>query len=482
MINKTIIGRSFGGCVRYQFEGHKDKGEDKKAEILEAVGVRTDNPTVMTTDFNRGRLSNPDLGRAVWHTSVSFNPDDAHKVSNELMLAVARDYVQGMGLDKTQYVIIRHNDQPHPHFHLIANRVDDAGQTISDSQNYYRSQKLLRELSHKYELTPVAERRAQKQRPQQLQGADLTRHQIGQAIREVLPTCHTAQELGEQLLAKDITFRTRQNAEGKNIGIKFEKDGLIFKGSEVDRSFSHDGIVAQLKANYNQQKEQERTDRLRELSEKISKILDEAAVEAPELTPAERKWQKPYQRYREGLEAQNEQIRAQNEGLSRLATKLSQNPTLQGAKEALDSPDAQAHYYLKSDLREQIKIHEAHQRSVEWVAEQRKLLSVQAQERKLFGLGGPTPQAQAAIEKLAILDHPPRSTPDKHYDFTLRARPASEELKPISLSITPYQQEQKRVPSLEAYAQQQEEAERRHEKERSRSHEPSKGQRYDRGI
>ncbi len=484
MINKTIIGRSFGGCVRYQFEGHKDKGEEKRAEILEAVGVRTDNPTVMTTDFNRGRLANPDLGRAVWHTSVSFNPDDAPKVSNELMLAVAREYVAGMGLDRTQYVIIRHHDQPHPHFHLIANRVDDAGKTISDSQNYYRSQKLLNELAHKYELTPVAERRAEKQRPKQLHGADLTRHQIRQAISEVLPTSHNAQELREQLKAKHITFQTRQNAEGKNVGIKFAKDGLTFKGSEIDRKFSHEGIITQLKTNHSQQKERERIDTLRELEDKITKLLNGIAVEAPELTPVERKWQEAYQDYSEPLKAQNEQIRVKNEGLSRVEENLAQNPTLPGVRQAVASPEVQAHYYLKVDLEEQIKTHEAHHRSVAWVAEQRQVLEEQAQERRLFGLGSPTSQAQEAIEKLSILNEPPHTLPDKHYDFALKARPASEELKPFAINVKSYQQDQKPVASLGEYAQQREETERRRERDRNRNRSKGqdKGQDCERGI
>lgn len=481
MINKTIIGRSFGGCVRYQFEGHKDKGEEKRAEILEAVGVRTDNPTVMTTDFNRGRLANSDLGRAVWHTSVSFNPDDAHKVSNELMLAVAREYVVGMGLDKTQYVIIRHHDQPHPHFHLIANRVDDAGKTISDSQNYYRSQTILTELSQRYGLTPVADRRAEKQRPQQLQGADLTRHQIGQAIREVLPTCHNAQELGERLLAKQITFQARQNAEGKNVGIRFEKDGLSFKGSKIDRKFSHDGIVTQLKANYSQQKERERTDRLEELQDKITKLLSEVAVKAPELPPVERKWQEAYNGYREQLKAENEQIRAKNEGINQQVAYLAQNPDLQTARQVLASPAIQAHYYLKEDLSKQIETYQAHQRIVEGVAAQRKVLLIEAQERTLFGLGGPTPQARAASEQLAILRNPDLPI-EAHYEFGVRVRSARKEAKPFGLAVRSYQENEKPVASLGEYAQQKEEAKRRREKERTLSKEQDKGRTYGRGM
>jgi len=32
MISRTTIGRSFGGVVRYQFEGRKEQPSDKQAE------------------------------------------------------------------------------------------------------------------------------------------------------------------------------------------------------------------------------------------------------------------------------------------------------------------------------------------------------------------------------------------------------------------------------------------------------------------
>ncbi|RZJ93174.1 MAG: relaxase/mobilization nuclease, partial [Hymenobacter sp.] len=97
MISRTTIGRSFGGVVRYQFEGRKEQPSDKQAEVLVAVGVRADSAAHMSADFNRGRQLNPNLGQAVWHTSLSFNPDDAAKLDSVKMLAIAEGYVQKMG-------------------------------------------------------------------------------------------------------------------------------------------------------------------------------------------------------------------------------------------------------------------------------------------------------------------------------------------------------------------------------------------------
>lgn len=256
MIGKTVIGRSFGGCVQYQFEGHKNSTEKKQAEILEAVGVRADSPQNMTADFNRGRKLNPELGQAVWHTSISFNPDDAGKLTNETMLAVAHDYLTGMGLDQTQYAIVRHHDKEHPHFHIVANRVANNGQTISDSHNYKRSEHLLKRLSQKHGLTPVGRKRPERIHAGALTGADKIRYQTYMAVSQALEGCTSAQQFGERLRATGVTVDTRQNAAGEEVGISFKNGPYLFKGSELDRKLSFGKIVAQIEQNRGKQTKQ----------------------------------------------------------------------------------------------------------------------------------------------------------------------------------------------------------------------------------
>lgn len=249
MIGKTTIGKGFGGCVDYQFEGHLHLQEDKRAVVLEAVGVRADTAAEMTADFNRGRRLNSKLTRAVWHTSISFNPDDTAKMSDAKMLDVARDYIKGMGLANTQYAVIRHNDQPHAHFHIVANRVSNDGTTISDGNNYYRSQKLLKELTEKHGLTPVGDIRPELTRPDRLDPVERAKYEIGLIAREVLKTCTDPTAFAPAMAAKGVDVREHRNDAGKATGISFKYDGQTLKGSSVHRSLSLAKIVAQINAN-----------------------------------------------------------------------------------------------------------------------------------------------------------------------------------------------------------------------------------------
>jgi hypothetical protein len=259
MISRTTIGRSFGGVVRYQFEGRKEQPSDKQAEVLAAVGVRTDSAAHMSADFNRGRQLNPNLGQAVWHTSLSFNPDDAAKLDSAKMLAIAEGYVQKMGLDKTQYAIIRHHDQPdNQHLHIIANRVGDDGQTIKDGQNFFRSKLALKELIQEHSLTPPQGLRVEQQHAPS-DKAELAKYEIKQVLHQALATATDRPALLATLRAEKISAQEFTNKAGTVTGISFEKDGHVFKGSAVAREYSLAGLDKQLAANQvRQQAEQAR--------------------------------------------------------------------------------------------------------------------------------------------------------------------------------------------------------------------------------
>lgn len=250
MVDWTTIGKEFGGLVRYQYTGRRNQPTDKKPEILASSGVSTESAAEMISDFNLGRAVNPKLGFAVWHTSLSFNPDDAAQLDSAKMLAIAEGYLQKMGLDNTQYVIVRHHDQPdNQHLHIIANRVDNDGKTIDDGRNFYRSKLARQELIAEHELTPTKGQRPELQHPERLRGTDLARHELLTIINRALATETQRSQLLVTLQEAGVKVKERFNKEGKATGISFEKDGYSFKGSELGRHLSSAAINKQLTAN-----------------------------------------------------------------------------------------------------------------------------------------------------------------------------------------------------------------------------------------
>ena len=141
MVGKVISASSFSGTVGYVMK--------EESRILEAEGIMPPEVKDMVQDFKDQTLLNPRLKNNVGHISLSFSPKDAPRMTDALMTQIAKEYMQKMGITDTQYLLVRHLDQPHPHCHLVYNRVGNNGQTISDKNIKLRSAKVCRELTEK---------------------------------------------------------------------------------------------------------------------------------------------------------------------------------------------------------------------------------------------------------------------------------------------------------------------------------------------
>ena len=78
-----------------------------------------------------------------------------------------------------------------------------------------------------------------------MHGADKVRQEVFDAITRILPKCDRIADLSAKLKRQGIgvQFVHRGNDPKKAVqGITFTKDGLTFKGSQVDRKFSYAGL------------------------------------------------------------------------------------------------------------------------------------------------------------------------------------------------------------------------------------------------
>ncbi|GAB3639315.1 hypothetical protein GCM10027422_49060 [Hymenobacter arcticus] len=482
MISRTVIGRSFGGLARYLVEGHKGQEADKQAELLGSAGVRTDTVAHMIADFNLGRQLHPELGKAVWHTSLSFNPDDAAKLTDEKMRAIAEDYMQEMKLTGTQYAIIRHRDRPgHEHVHIIANRVADDGHTISDSNSFLRSKEALAKLIQRYELTPPQGLRVEKQHPQQLEGADKARHEVKAALHQALATATDRPALLATLRAEKITVREYVTKAGTVVGIGFEKDGHAFKGSAVAREYSLAGLDKQLAANQvRQQAEQElrqvavqlahrqaaerqaaQVAQQQEAARQAAQVAqrqeaDRQAAEAakvPALPAVERKWQAEYQKYTADLAQQNAPVQAYNKIIDSYSQHLKAKPNEEGIQDVVKAmKGTPSTATLRAELDRQVAAQATHAK--QWADSYGQQAALQEQAKG--GFWGKNASSRAAEEKLKFLTEKDRPLPDLLQPdllaFARAAKAADRPVPAIGFDARTYYQPEKAGLTLAEYA------------------------------
>ena len=197
MIGKITTGSSFAGTVGYVMK--------KLSRILDGEGVTPPDAKDMAEDFRDQTTLNLRLKNTVGHISLSFSPKDASRMTDALMTRIAKEYMQRMGITDTQYLLVRHLDPPHPHCHLVYNRVGNDGQTISDKNIKIRNGKICKELTTKYRLYVAPDKN--EVRREQLREPDKTRYEIHDAIRNALPRSRSWDELEKHVKEQGITTR-----------------------------------------------------------------------------------------------------------------------------------------------------------------------------------------------------------------------------------------------------------------------------------
>ncbi len=248
MIGKIVKGRSFKGCISYVLG-------DNDAKILASEGVLETDTKSIINSFYMQSLLNPNLSKCVGHIPLAFSPDDKERMTDQFMERLAKEYMKEMGIENTQYIIVRHNNTIHPHCHIVFNRVDNDGKTISDKNDQYRNEKVCKQLKDKYDLTYGKGK--ENVNVQKLKGAEQTKYEIYHAIKNVLPRAKSWQAFEKLLKQKDISIEYKHKRQtDERQGISFKKGEYSFKGSEVDRKFSYSKLDTQLTEN-NHSKEQQ---------------------------------------------------------------------------------------------------------------------------------------------------------------------------------------------------------------------------------
>ena len=243
MMHKITKGKSFAGVLKYVFS----KGEN--SEFLESDGVMYGPIHLMATCMDVQASMNEKLKKnKVCHVSLNFSAEDKARLTNEMMLQIAHEYMQRMGFKDTQYVIVRHHDRDHPHLHIVINRVNNEGKTISDKNDRERGRKICLDLTKKYGLHIAAGKDHGKR--DRLRGGDKTKYEIYAAVCAVLPKCKNWAELQKALLHYGVEVEFKYRSGSLDVqGVKFIKDGIAFSGSKVDRNFSYSKLSRKLEAN-----------------------------------------------------------------------------------------------------------------------------------------------------------------------------------------------------------------------------------------
>lgn len=232
---KITKGKGFRGVLDYDLE---------RGQVVAGTMVGR-NPRELATEFSVGRQLRPDVEKPVWHCSLSAVPGES--LSAEKWEAVVSDFMERMGLQNHPYVVVKHDDTPHSHVHIIASRIGLDGGVWDDGWDVPRAIKATQELEGKYGLTRTAglesvgngEKRLTANELNQAArtGQEPTRQQLQKLVAEASADNPTATVFVERLATAGVQVKANIASTGKMNGFGFEFGGIAMKGSDLGKGY-----------------------------------------------------------------------------------------------------------------------------------------------------------------------------------------------------------------------------------------------------
>ena len=276
MIAYIIGGSGFGGCVDYvtrrkleeklyreQSKGQKtderkyesNKGEDiidhrsKDWKLISSSGdIRIyEGRKAMADDIARPSRQRKPIKDPVGHISLDFHPDDAPKMTDELMTEVAQDYMRQMGLTNTPYIVVRHYDKAHPHCHIVFSRVDYDGKILTQTTNFKKNERVCKALNLKHRL--IQGKSKLNTDVSKLRGKEKVRYQLVQDIARVYLTPSVTDWISyvDLLRRNGISVKEKIGKSGRvNLYYGVGKQEFWYK--KLDPFFSRENLELKFKA------------------------------------------------------------------------------------------------------------------------------------------------------------------------------------------------------------------------------------------
>ncbi|NHZ81572.1 relaxase/mobilization nuclease domain-containing protein [Massilia sp. CCM 8695] len=147
MIGKIAAkGRGFRGLSAYLL------GSGRGRIVAGVMAGRT--PRELSKEFGVLRRLNPKLTKAVAHLMLSPAPTDP-PLTDAQWLTIAERYIEAMGFGNAPWVAVVHQDTDHQHMHLMACRIGFDGKTISDANDFRKSEAIVRRIETEFGLAAV---------------------------------------------------------------------------------------------------------------------------------------------------------------------------------------------------------------------------------------------------------------------------------------------------------------------------------------
>lgn len=242
MIGKILKSGSYGSKVDYVTREKHDKKifTPDTWKILGSRGMMGEKRSHIIASFEAQAMQNPRISNPAGHITLSFSADDKPKLSDEKMLKIALDYIKMMGLDKTQFIVVRHYETDKPHCHIVFNMVGDNGKRMESGRNRYKNKKVCEALTKRYRLALPKQEAPDLEK---LYGLERAKAEIKIAATEALRNSRDWHTFAALLAQKNIHIIPKYRRGTQEMqGVSFQQGDYKVKGSDVGEAFKYKNL------------------------------------------------------------------------------------------------------------------------------------------------------------------------------------------------------------------------------------------------
>lgn len=255
MIAKQIKGTDFKAALAYNFK-KMDLPESKKAIVLDSNFSENAQHTI-NLEMYVSRSLRPKLQKFFYHTALSFHTTE--KLSDEKMKTIGKTYLEKNGFNQHSFIMFRHHDEDHPHMHILVSRIGFDGSLVSDSNDFRRSEKSVRQIETEFNLVPnisshLVERKAptvDELKMMKRTGKPSLKLVLQEIVSEILDKSTTIKDFISKCEANEINLQFNQASTGRVSGISYMYQGFKAKGQALGNKFKFLNIAKKL--NYEQE-------------------------------------------------------------------------------------------------------------------------------------------------------------------------------------------------------------------------------------
>lgn len=242
MIGKILKSGSYGSKVDYVIREKHDKKifTPDTWKILGSRGMMGEKRSHIIASFEAQAMQNLRISNPAGHITLSFSADDKPKLSDEKMLKIALDYIKMMGLDKTQFIVVRHYETDKPHCHIVFNMVGDNGKRMESGRNRYKNKKVCEALTKRYRLALPKQEAPDLEK---LYGLERAKAEIKIAATEALRNSSDWHTFAALLAQKNIHIIPKYRRGTQEMqGVSFQLGDYKVKGSDVREAFKYKNL------------------------------------------------------------------------------------------------------------------------------------------------------------------------------------------------------------------------------------------------